>query len=239
MLQRIRNKEFNAVMIWRLDRLGRSLKHLLQLIEEFRNKNVAFISLTEGFDTTTAQGELFLHISGAYAQFERALIQERINAGLKRAKEQGKSLGRPKGSKDIKARRKSGYWLRWVGIKNNKTKLKGGNEKMEIGEYTKQSGAFLKAQDVNDNPEAVFMITSEGEMVKSDKFDVIRLHLEGEFNKEPKIFDCSKTNARFIQETLGEDTKKWVGKGLMLETYKTKTSDGKLVEAINVKGVKI
>lgn len=113
MLKRIRDKEFNAVLVWRLDRLGRSLKHLLQLIEEFRKKGVAFVSLTEGFDTSTPQGELFFHIAGAFAQFERRLIQERINAGLNRARDEGKKLGRPKGSKDTKRRRKSGYYLRW------------------------------------------------------------------------------------------------------------------------------
>jgi len=113
MLKRIRDKEFNSVMVWRLDRLGRSLKHLLQLIEEFRGGKVAFISLTEGFDTSTPQGELFFHIAGAFAQFERRLIQERINAGLDRARDEGKKLGRPKGSKDTKRRRKSGYYLRW------------------------------------------------------------------------------------------------------------------------------
>ncbi len=113
MLKRIRDKEFNAVLVWRLDRLGRSLKHLLQLIEEFRKKDVAFISLTEGFDTSTPQGELFFHIAGAFAQFERRLIQERINAGLDRARDEGKKLGRPHGAKDTKRRRKSGYYLRW------------------------------------------------------------------------------------------------------------------------------
>jgi len=113
MLKKIRDKDFNAVLVWRLDRLGRSLKHLLQLIEEFRKKQVAFISLTEGFDTSTPQGELFFHIAGAFAQFERRLIQERINAGLDRARDEGKKLGRPKGSKDTKRRRKSGYYLRW------------------------------------------------------------------------------------------------------------------------------
>lgn len=114
MMKRVRNKEFDAVMVWRLDRLGRSLKHLLQLIEEFSNRNVKFISLTEGFDTTTPQGELFFHIASAFAQFERKLIQERINAGLERAKAEGKRLGRPIGSKDRKRRRKSGYLQRWT-----------------------------------------------------------------------------------------------------------------------------
>jgi len=113
MLNKIRDKQFDIVLVWRLDRLGRSLKHLLQLIEEFRNKKVAFVSLTEGFDTSTPQGELFFHIAGAFAQFERSLIQERINAGLKVAREAGKVLGRPKGSKDKKIRKKGGYYLRY------------------------------------------------------------------------------------------------------------------------------
>jgi len=117
MLQKIRKKEFDMILVWRLDRLGRSLKHLLQLIEEFRNKKVAFVSLTEGFDTSTPQGQLFFQISGAFAQFERSLIQERVNAGLKRAVEEGKQLGRPKGSKDKKRRRVSGYHQRWANEK--------------------------------------------------------------------------------------------------------------------------
>ncbi len=114
MLKKIREREFNAVVVWRLDRLGRNLKHLLQLIEEFRNKDVSFISLTEGFDTSTPQGELFFHIAGAFAQFERKLIQERINAGLVEAKRKGKKLGRPAGSTDKKRRRTSGYVNRWL-----------------------------------------------------------------------------------------------------------------------------
>jgi DNA invertase Pin-like site-specific DNA recombinase len=122
MLQRIRVKEFDSVMVWRLDRLGRSLKHLLQLIEEFRNKGVSFVSLIEGFDTSTPQGELFFHIAGAFAQFERKLIQERINAGLARAKLEGKIMGRPKGSKDKRKRRKSGYWVRWNMLNNGPSK---------------------------------------------------------------------------------------------------------------------
>ncbi len=120
MLQKIRNKEFNAVLVWRLDRLGRSLKHLLQLLEEFKNRKVAFISLTEGFDTSTPQGELFFHIAGAFSQFERQLIQERVNAGLDRARRENRKLGRPLGSRDKKRRRKSGYYIRWSKELNKK-----------------------------------------------------------------------------------------------------------------------
>jgi len=114
MLQRLRMGEFDAIMVWKLDRLGRSLQHLLQLIEEFKNKKIAFISLTEGFDTSTSQGKLFMQLLGSFAEFERNLIQERINAGLDRAKLEGKTLGRKKGSKDKKIRRKSGYYARWM-----------------------------------------------------------------------------------------------------------------------------
>ena len=109
---------------------------------------------------------------------------------------------------------------------------------MDIQNYTKQQGTFLKAEDIKANPEAVFIITGEGELVKSKKFGNERLHLPGEFNKESKVFDCSKTNAKNIEKKCGTDTKRWIGKMLAFELYKTKTSDGKLVEAINVKEVK-
>lgn len=120
MMQKIRNKEFDAVMVWKLDRLGRSLKHLLQLTEEFKKKDVAFISLTEGFDTSTPQGQFFFNIAGSFAQFERALIQERINAGLSRAKAEGKAIGRQKGSKDKTKRNRDGYFRRWKDYKRAK-----------------------------------------------------------------------------------------------------------------------
>lgn len=113
MMQRIRNKEFDAVMIYRLDRLGRSLKHLLQLVEEFSNKKVRFICLTQNIDTSTAQGMFFFQILGAAAEFERQLLRERIKDKLDYLKSTGKKLGRPVGSKDKKRRNKSGYWLRY------------------------------------------------------------------------------------------------------------------------------
>lgn len=113
MMQGIRNKEFNSVLIFRLDRLGRSLKHLLQLIEEFKNKKIRFICLTQNIDTLTPQGMFFFQILGATAEFERQLIRERIKDKLDYLKANGKKLGRPEGSKDKKRRRKSGYFLRW------------------------------------------------------------------------------------------------------------------------------
>jgi DNA invertase Pin-like site-specific DNA recombinase len=84
-------------VVWRLDRLGRSLRHLILLLDELTAVGVAFVSLNEGIDTSTPAGRLQLHILGAIAQFERDRIRERVVAGLARARSQGKRLGRPKG----------------------------------------------------------------------------------------------------------------------------------------------
>jgi len=113
MMTAIRNQEFNSVMVLKLDRLGRSLKHLIQLVEEFNNKNIQFICLSPEMDTRTAQGRFFLQIMGAVAELEREMIRERIKAKLNYLKKKGKKLGRKKGSKDKRPRRKSGYYLRW------------------------------------------------------------------------------------------------------------------------------
>jgi len=82
-------------VVWKLDRLGRSLSHLLAIVNSLKNKQVAFRSLTEGMDTTTPSGELLFHVFGALAQYERALIQERVVAGLGAAKRRGRIGGRP------------------------------------------------------------------------------------------------------------------------------------------------
>jgi len=113
MMQRIRKKEFDVVLVFRLDRLGRSLKHLLQLVEELRNLKVRILFHTQNIDTNTSQGMFFLQILGAAAEFERQLIRERIKDKLNYLKSQGQTLGRPPGSKDKKRRTKSGYYLRW------------------------------------------------------------------------------------------------------------------------------
>ena len=105
---------------------------------------------------------------------------------------------------------------------------------MEIDNYVKPQAMFLKADDVASKPEELFHIVGEGKVIVSEKFGNERLHILGKFGDEEKTFDCSKTNARTISEKLGNDTIKWIGKSLKLETYKTKTSEGKLVDAINV-----
>ena len=88
-------KPGDTLIVWKLDRLGRSLTHLLTIVEGLRKKGVAFRSLTEGMDTTTPHGELLFHIFGALAQYERALTKERVNAGLAAAKRRGRLGGRP------------------------------------------------------------------------------------------------------------------------------------------------
>ena len=90
-----RRRRFDAVVCWRLDRLGRNLKHLITLLEELQALGVAFVSLAEGIDATTPAGKLQMHILGAIAEFERERIRERVLAGLQRARTQGKRLGRP------------------------------------------------------------------------------------------------------------------------------------------------
>ena len=85
----------DVLVVWKLDRLGRSLSHLLTIINSLRERQVAFRSLTEGMDTTTASGELLFHVFGALAQYERALTRERVVAGLAAAKRRGRIGGRP------------------------------------------------------------------------------------------------------------------------------------------------
>lgn len=88
--------EGDVLIVWKLDRLGRSLSHLMQIIKELRERKIGFRSLTESIDTTTPMGELMFHIFGALAQYERSLIQERINAGLEAARRRGRRGGRPR-----------------------------------------------------------------------------------------------------------------------------------------------
>jgi DNA invertase Pin-like site-specific DNA recombinase len=91
-----KRRRFDVLVCWRLDRLGRNLRHLILLFEELQALGVAFVSLSEGIDATTPAGKLQLHILGAIAEFERARIAERVKAGLQRARAQGKRLGRPR-----------------------------------------------------------------------------------------------------------------------------------------------
>jgi DNA invertase Pin-like site-specific DNA recombinase len=85
----------DCLVVWKLDRLGRSLPHLLATVNELKQRGIAFRSLTEQMDTTTPQGEFLFHVFGALAQFERSLAQERVKAGLAAAQRRGRRGGRP------------------------------------------------------------------------------------------------------------------------------------------------
>jgi len=102
----MRKKLFDCIIIYKLDRLGRSLKHLITICEEFHNKGIDLIVTSQNIDTSNATGKLLFNILGAVAEFERELISERTKLGQAKAKNIGKR------GKDKKPRRKSGYYLR-------------------------------------------------------------------------------------------------------------------------------
>lgn len=108
---------FDAVLCWKLDRVGRSLKHLIGLLAELESVRVAFVSLSDNLDLTTPQGRLMFQIIGAMAEFERSLIVERVTAGMRRAKSLGHLPGRKRQSLDlvtVRSRMTAGESLRGV-----------------------------------------------------------------------------------------------------------------------------
>ncbi len=103
-----RKRRFDVVLVWRFDRFARSTKHLILALEEFRNLGIDFVSYQENIDTSSPLGSAIFTIISAVAQLERDIIAERVKAGLRRAKEDGKKLGRPKASVDVEKI----HWLR-------------------------------------------------------------------------------------------------------------------------------
>ena len=96
MMEAVRAAEIDLVIVWKLDRLGRSLQHLLRVMDDLTAAGVGFVAVRDaGIDTTTAQGRLLLQLLGAFAEFERAMIKERVIAGVRRAQASGKHCGRP------------------------------------------------------------------------------------------------------------------------------------------------
>ena len=85
----------DLLVVWKLDRLGRSLQHLIDVVADLEQRQIGFQSLTENIDTTSPTGKLVFHIFGSLAEFERGLIRERVKAGLDAAKKKGKKFGRP------------------------------------------------------------------------------------------------------------------------------------------------
>src|SRR6266403_2253482 len=96
MMAAAQGRKFDVLLVWKLDRFARSLKHLVNALAEFDALGIAFVSLRDNLDLTTPAGRLMFQIIGAMAEFERALIQERVRAGLRNAILKGKTLGRPR-----------------------------------------------------------------------------------------------------------------------------------------------
>ena len=113
LLQKLRTVEYSGVIVYKIDRWARSSTELILEIKELVDKNIAFISISDNLDFSSATGRLHFQILAIFAEFERSIISERTKLALRRKKEfEGVKLGRPKGSKDKNERRKSGYILR-------------------------------------------------------------------------------------------------------------------------------
>jgi DNA invertase Pin-like site-specific DNA recombinase len=117
LMKAARQRLFDVVLVWKFDRFARSLKHLIDSLEEFRALGIDFVSYTEGIDTTTPTGQLLFNVVGAVAQFERELIAERVRAGMAHARATGRRIGRPRAPVDTKRAqelRVSGLSLRGI-----------------------------------------------------------------------------------------------------------------------------
>jgi DNA invertase Pin-like site-specific DNA recombinase len=114
-----KKKRFDAILCWRFDRFARSTKHLITALEEFRHLGIEFISYQENIDTSSPLGKAMFTIVSAIAELERNILLERVRAGLRRAKESGKVLGRPKRSdlnvEELRKMRDQGLSFRKIG----------------------------------------------------------------------------------------------------------------------------
>ena len=125
MLTDLRAGRIKTIIVYKLDRLCRSLTNLLDLLAEFRNRKVRLISISDGLDSQTdnPMSRAFWKLLGVFAELEREIIRERVMSGLERAKASGKKLGRPAGARDKGQRSRSGYFLRYCGRSKSERKL--------------------------------------------------------------------------------------------------------------------
>ena len=119
MMEAARKRKFDVLLVWKLDRLGRSLKDLIDTLDELGALGIDFVSYENQLDTSTPTGKLVFHVIGAVAEFEKDIIRERVKAGLENAKRKGKRLGRPPVPDGVlekaKALRKEGLSFRKIG----------------------------------------------------------------------------------------------------------------------------
>lgn len=144
LLRDLREGQIETVLVYKIDRLGRSLKHLLDLLAEFKNRKVRLISIADNIDTRNENpmSRAFWQVLGVFAEFERAIIRDRVMSGLERARAEGKRLGRPVGATDKRKRSVSGYHLRYAG-----TKI----ESRRLGKRNKQEAQNNDANRTNFN----------------------------------------------------------------------------------------
>jgi DNA invertase Pin-like site-specific DNA recombinase len=115
-----RRRKFDVIAVWKLDRFGRSLKHLVTALADLESLGITFVSLRDSFDLSTASGRLMFQIIGAMGEFERNLIRERVKAGMTNARRKGIRIGRPSGAaiaidmRSVRARRAAGESLRAI-----------------------------------------------------------------------------------------------------------------------------
>jgi DNA invertase Pin-like site-specific DNA recombinase len=132
LLAKLRQDQYGAVIIYKLDRWARSSMELILDVKELLDKSVGFVSISDNLDFSTAAGKLHFQILAAFAEFERSLIRDRTIEGLRRSRLQGKTPGRPKGSKDSKQRKKSGYYIREAKKRQQKDSDGGLNKSLEV-----------------------------------------------------------------------------------------------------------
>lgn len=128
LLKKLRNGEYDSVVVYKLDRWARSSTELILEVQELIDKKIGFHSVSDNLDFNSSMGKLHFQILSAFAEFERNLISERTKEGLARVKMQGiKKLGRPKGSKDSKPRPKSGYYVREANKRKDRKMVENNN----------------------------------------------------------------------------------------------------------------
>ena len=153
MMEAARMGKLDIIVVWKLDRLGRSLQHLLTLLDELTGFGIEFVSLRDtGIDTTSPTGRLLFQLLGAFAEFERSLIQERVIAGVRRAQAQGTHCGRPKVDLDLRpaiALLDQGRGLKQVAaiLRTNRSTLR--RRLQEAGEWPRPLAPFASEQTVH------------------------------------------------------------------------------------------
>lgn len=146
MLKDAKARRFDTLLVWRLDRLGRSLRHLVNLLDELHSLGVGFVALNQQIDTTTAAGKLQLHLLAAFSEYEKSIIQERVRAGLARVRANGGILGRPRHPAIDK--------LQTVqGLSNSKAAAKLGVSLATIKRWRKEAGSKTPTKSDSVSPD--------------------------------------------------------------------------------------